>query len=123
MSSVMLPASPDVFAPDGSEVRLLAAAPAGSMAEFRLPPDAIAKAILHRSVTELWFVVAGYGRLWRKHGDDESELMLEPGLSLTILPGCHFQFRCDGDAALRVIGVTIPPWPGEDEAVFITGKW
>ena len=34
--------------------------------------------------------------------------------------------RCQsalGDAALRVLGVTMPPWPGENEAIAVTGPW
>jgi mannose-6-phosphate isomerase-like protein (cupin superfamily) len=123
MSAVSLPALPDVLAPDGSEVRFLASASTGSMAEFRLPPGAIAKAIMHKSVTELWYVVAGQGRIWRRSGEGESEIILKPGQSLAIAPQCHFQFRCDGEEPLRIIGVTMPPWPGDEEAVFVSGKW
>ena len=35
-----LPEAPDVLAPDGSEVRILAGLPAGSMSHFRLTPGA-----------------------------------------------------------------------------------
>jgi hypothetical protein len=40
---------PDVLAPDGSEVRILAATARGSMAQFTLPPGAVSKAVAHRS--------------------------------------------------------------------------
>lgn len=114
---------PDVLAPDGSEVRILVSLPAGSMAQFRLPPGQVAKAIVHRTVDELWYVTAGRGRIWRKHDGSESITELYPGLSLTIPVGTSFQFRCDGDAALEIVGVTMPPWPGESEAVFVDGPW
>jgi mannose-6-phosphate isomerase-like protein (cupin superfamily) len=50
-------------------------------------------------------------------------IALEPGICLTIPLGVHFHFRALGDAALRVIGVTMPPWPGPDEAILVTGPW
>lgn len=116
----------DVLAPDGSEVRFLATAATGSMAEFRLPPGAVARAIRHRTVTELWFVLAGQGRIWRAGEDPdsaESVTPLEPGISLSIPPGTRFQFRADGTQTLRILGTTMPPWPGPAEAVFVDGPW
>ena len=121
-----LPLEADVIAPDGSEVRLLATAATGGMAEFRLAPGAVAKAIRHRTVTELWFVLAGEGRIWRAdEGPDalESITTLIPGISLSIPPGTRFQFRADGAQALRILGTTMPPWPGPAEAEFVEGPW
>ena len=43
--------------------------------------------------------------------------------SLDIPVGTRFQFRCDGDEPLEAVGVTIPPWPGPDEAFEVKGKW
>ena len=37
--------------------------------------------------------------------------------------GTHFQFRTLGDEPLTIVGVTMPPWPGEDEAVEVNGMW
>ncbi len=48
---------------------------------------------------------------------------LAPGVSLTIPVGTHFQFRCDGFEPLTVLGVTMPPWPGPDEAYAVPGIW
>ena len=45
------------------------------------------------------------------------------GVSLTIPKGTHFQFRSFGEVPLAAIGVTMPPWPGDDEAVLVSGKW
>lgn len=118
-----LPDNADVLAPDGSEVRILVATGRGSMAHFRLQPGQVAKAICHRTVDELWFVTAGCGRIWRKDQAGETVTGLVPGLSLTIPAGTSFQFRCDGEEALDIVGVTIPPWPGEDEAEFVQGPW
>ena len=107
-----LAADTDVVAPDGSDVRLLAATDRGSMAHFTPAPGRIAAAVAHRTVEELWFVVSGQGRIWRRQGKDESIETLRAGLSLSIPVGTHFQFRCDGEVPLTVVGVTMPPWPG-----------
>jgi len=122
-SSKPLSADPEGFAPDGSEVRLLGGLPAASMAEFRLPPGMVAAAVTHRTVSEIWFVLAGRGRVWRADNGREEILTLEPGLSLTIPLGTHFQFRNDGVEPLRILGVTMPPWPGPDEAMPVSGPW
>jgi len=118
-----LPEAPDVLAPDGSEVRLLAGLPAGSMAHFSLAPGAVAKAVQHRTVEEIWFVVSGAGEMWRRQGSREEIATLTPGLSLTIPVGTAFQFRAAPDQALGIVGVTMPPWPGPEEAVAADGPW
>jgi len=61
--------------------------------------------------------------MWRKLGDQEEIAELGPGVSLTIPTDTHFQFRCDGHEPLNVIGATMPPWPGENEAFFVDGAW
>jgi len=120
----VLGATPDAMAPDGSEVRLLANGERASMAHFRLPPGAVARAVRHATVEEVWYFVAGRGRMWRKDETGEEVLEVYPGLSLDIPLGTAFQFRCDGDAPLEAVGATIPPWPGPDEAIFVDdGPW
>jgi mannose-6-phosphate isomerase-like protein (cupin superfamily) len=115
--------APDAIAPDGSEVRVLCQVPRGGLAVFSLPPNAVSKAVAHRTVEEVWYIVAGNGRMWRKLGKQEEIVELGPGVSLSIPTGTHFQFRCDGDERLDVVGVTMPPWPGESEAYFVDGTW
>jgi mannose-6-phosphate isomerase-like protein (cupin superfamily) len=44
-------------------------------------------------------------------------------VSITIPTGAKFQFRNDGDEPLEAIGVTMPPWPGADEAIEVEGVW
>ena len=114
---------PDAIAPDGSEVRVLCQLPRGGLAVFSLPPKAVSKAVAHRTVEEVWYIVSGKGRIWRKLGDQEEIAELGPGTSLTIPTGTHFQFRCDGPEPLNAIGATMPPWPGESEAFFVDGAW
>ena len=61
----------DVLAPDGSEIRFLPQVPGGSMVHCTLPPGAVSLAVTHRTVDELWYVLAGQGELWRRQGEDE----------------------------------------------------
>ena len=116
-------AAPDAIAPDGSEVRILAAAPRGSMAQFTLAPGAVSKAVAHRSVEEVWLVISGHGRMWRKLGELVETVDLQPGTSIAIPAGASFQFRNDGDCPLECVGATMPPWPGMDEAYEVSGVW
>ena len=115
--------APDVMAPDGSEVRILAATARGSMAQFTLPPGAVSKPVAHHTVEEVWLVMTGTGRMWRKLGTAEEVVALGPGVSLAIPVGAHFQFRNDGEEPLHCVGVTMPPWPGMDEAYAVEGVW
>lgn len=114
---------PDTIAPDGSEVRLLAATPRGSMAHFELPEGTVSKAVAHRTVDEVWFFTAGEGSLWRKNATAEETVKVHPGVSISIPVETHFQFRCDSEDPLEAVGVTMPPWPGADEAYEVTGIW
>ena len=114
---------PDVFAPDGSEVRILASTVRGSMAEFTLPAGKTSIAVAHHTVEEVWVFTAGQGQFWRKNNEAEEIIKILPGLSISIPVGTHFQFRNDGPENLIAIGVTMPPWPGPDEAYVVKGKW
>ena len=78
-ATATLSADPDAIAPDGSEVRLLCRVAGGSMAHFRLPPGGCAKAVAHRTVEELWFVVAGEGEMWRRDGGSRPLTGTPPG--------------------------------------------
>ena len=122
---------PDVMALDGSEVRLLCELPRGAMAMFTLPPDAISKAVAHRTIEELWCVIRGRGRIWRKIGDREDVTDLVAGVSSIYLALAYDwvhgdwsgQFRNDGSQPLDIIAATMPPWPGDGEAYLVDGEW
>ncbi len=118
-----LPTAYDVLAPDGSEVRILQRMNGGSMAHFRLMPGQVAKPVQHRTVEEMWFIVGGRGEMWRKQDGHEEVVPLVFGTSLTIPLGTAFQFRAAKDEHLDVVGCTMPPWPGDDEAYAVPGKW
>jgi len=115
--------TPDVMAPDGSEVRILCSMARGSMAHFTLPPGAVSIAVAHRTIEEVWYFISGRGRMWRRQDGAEETVEVGPGLSLTIPIGAHFQFRSDGDEPLAAVGVAMPPWPGPDEATPVAGPW
>jgi mannose-6-phosphate isomerase-like protein (cupin superfamily) len=114
---------PDAIAPDGSDVRVLCATGRGGMALFTLAPGAVARPVAHRTVEELWYVIAGAGRLWRRLGERQEVTDLAPGTSIAIPTGAHFQFRCDGEVPLQIVAATLPPWPGDGEAYPVPGKW
>jgi mannose-6-phosphate isomerase-like protein (cupin superfamily) len=118
----VLPDLPDVTAPDGSDVRLLVSSQRGSMAHFSLAPGEISGAVCHRTVEELWFITAGDGQMWRSAEGVEEIVDLVPGISLTIPVGTSFQFRA-GRTPLEAVAVTMPPWPGMDEAFVVDGQW
>jgi len=110
-------------APDGARVHVLLGLRGGTMAVFELAPGQVSAAVTHRSVEELWFVISGHGEMWRKDAVGEAVVTLEPGLCLSITLSTAFQFRCLGDEALRAVAVTLPPWPGPNEAVAVAGHW
>ncbi|HTP82326.1 MAG TPA: cupin domain-containing protein [Alphaproteobacteria bacterium] len=118
-----VPDEHDVIAPDGSEVRILCGLPRGGMALFTLPPNAVARGVVHRTVEEIWYFASGRGRMWRAQDDHQEIVEVGPGVSISIPVGTRFQFRCDGAEPLVAVGVTMPPWPGEGEAQPAAGPW
>ena len=122
-NTMRLSAVPDVVAPDGSGVRILLSLNGGGMAHFELAPGQTSKAVTHRTVEEIWFVLSGRGEMWRKQAGREEVVSVEPGVCLTIPLQTYFQFRSVGDEPLTAIAITMPPWPGEDEALFVPGRW
>lgn len=118
-----VPTSHDVLAPDGSQIRLMPAVAGGSMVHCRLPPGGCSVAVTHRTVEELWYVLAGSGEIWRRQGNEESVAALAPGVALSIPLGTHFQFRCTGMQPLDIVIVTMPPWPGMEEAARVGDHW
>jgi len=121
--TMRIPAARTATAPDGSDVRVLLELERGGMAHFELAPGQVSTAVTHRTVEEIWVFISGRGEMWRRQGQREELVAVEPGVCLTIPVGTHFQFRSFGDAALGAIAVTMPPWPGEGEAAVVQGQW
>jgi len=133
-----LPAVRDVVAPDGSDVRILLRLAGGSMAHFELAGGHTSRAVVHRTVDEIWYVLSGRGEMWRSQAEgegargrpggqgregEEQTTALEAGTCLSIPAGTRFQFRSLGDGPLCAVAVTMPPWPGEEEATEVSGVW
>jgi len=94
------------------------------MAHFELPPGQTSRAVTHRTVEEIWFFLSGRGEMWRRQdGQQETIVPVESGVCLTIPLGTRFQFRSLGAEPLAALGVTMPPWPGQEEAIVVEGKW
>ena len=122
-ATLALPVERTAVAPDGSDVRVLLGLHAGGMAHFALPAGTVASAVAHRTVEEIWYVLSGHGEMWRRQGDREETVTLEAGVCLTIPLGTHFQFRAATGSMLAVVAITMPSWPGADEAVAVAGPW
>jgi mannose-6-phosphate isomerase-like protein (cupin superfamily) len=123
MQTKMLAASRDCLAPDGSEIRLLAATERGSSVHCTLPLGMVSLAVAHHNVEEIWYFLQGRGRLWRKLGAREEIVDVSEGMSVTIPAGAHFQFRNTGTEPLRFVLTTMPPWPGDEEAYRVEDHW
>ena len=122
-ATIHLPPEATETAPDGSEVRVLLRLASGSMAHFTLGAGKVSRAIAHRTVEEFWYVLSGRGEMWRMRSDIEEIVTLTPGVCLTIPVGTHFQFRAAETQGVAVVGVCMPPWPGEDESADVSGPW
>lgn len=119
-----LPETPDVIAPDGSEIRLLeSASDRSSMVHALLHSGTTTHAVHHLTVVEDWYCLSGEGEIWRKSSQGESVLKLSPGVTCDIPLGTIFQFRSIGSEALEIVIRTTPPWPGDQEAIRVDGKW
>jgi mannose-6-phosphate isomerase-like protein (cupin superfamily) len=81
------------------------------------------KAKVHRTVDEIWYVLRGMGQVYRKQGERIEVTDVYADMSLTIPVGTHFQFRNVGEVPLEILIITMPPWPGDDEAVDVDDYW
>lgn len=122
-ATMRLPIDATAVAPDGSQVRVLLGLAEGSMAHFELAAGHVARAVRHRTVEEIWYIVDGRGEMWRRQQDREEVVSLMRGVCITIPLGTHFQFRADTSGALSAVAITMPPWPGDEEAVVVSGAW
>jgi mannose-6-phosphate isomerase-like protein (cupin superfamily) len=122
-ATMQLPDERTLMAPDGCDVRVLLALRNGGMAHFELAAGKISTAVTHRTVEEIWFVTAGRGEMWRKQGEHEETVGLHVGVCVTIPLGTHFQIRASDREPVSAVAITMPPWPGQAEAVAVAGAW
>jgi mannose-6-phosphate isomerase-like protein (cupin superfamily) len=117
------PPPADVLAPDGTELWVGDSGVHGSMNRFELARGATSKAVMHRTVEEIWHVISGRGEMWRADDHGEEVILLKPDVTVTIPAGMRFQFRASNAGPLKIAGSTMPPWPGEFEAIEVAGPW
>ena len=115
--------APDCIAPDGSEIRFLAYTARASSVHCTLGAGQTSLAVQHKTIDEIWYYLTGRGEVWRKLGDSSEVLEVEAGISLSIPVGTHFQFRNVSDEALTFVITTMPPLPGDSEAIRVADHW
>lgn len=118
-----LKADADYLAPDGSQIRLLQTMKGGGLCHCLLPVGKTSLPVSHHNVEEIWYVLEGHGEVWRKAAEIEETVRVNAGTSLTIPPRTAFQFRNTGTSPLCILIVTMPPWPGPQEAEKAAGAW
>jgi len=123
LAVIALDDAPLKTAPDGMQIREWPNSQLGSLAYCTMPVGAVSQPTMHKSFEELWYIVAGSGELWCRFGQQECVSELRAGDGLTIPIGAHFQFRTTALLPLEFVIACIPPWPGENEVVHITGPW
>lgn len=124
MQSHMFPSEPDGRSPAGAEIRHLIDGETGSMIHSTLPPGQVNRATVHATVSEFWHVLSGEGQIWRRDPIGEEETTeFGGGMSIDIPVGTAFQYRCTGADPLRFICISMPRWPGDQEATVIEGPW
>jgi mannose-6-phosphate isomerase-like protein (cupin superfamily) len=122
--TVALRTVPDYLAPDGSEIRVLPTVKGGGLCHCTLQKGRTSSPVVHRHVEEIWYVVSGEGEVWRKNAVGEAATVFVcAGVSPTIPPLTSFQFHNTGDSPLCILIVTMPPWPGAQEAERTAGVW
>jgi mannose-6-phosphate isomerase-like protein (cupin superfamily) len=110
-------------APDGSIVYPLVKTGVASVGLILLDVGQISAPVSHRTVEEIWYVLEGYGHIWRNSSCDEQVVDLAPGTCITIPAGTAFQFRASLDGPMRILMLTVPAWPDDDEAEEVPGYW
>jgi len=113
----------DYLAPDKSEIRLLFSMHGGGLAHCVLPSQAVTQAVEHKTVEEIWYVLAGKGEIWRRKESFEQIVDLSPQTCITIPVHTQFQFRNTGKDSLVILIATMPPWPGKQEAIQVKNFW
>lgn len=123
MKTTTLPPQPDATSPAGAEIRFIMDSAAANMIHSTVPPGQTNRATIHATVSEFWHVISGSGQIWRRDEAGQQITLLTPGTSIDIPVGTAFQYRNPSDTPLTFICITMPPWPGDDEAAHLDGPW
>lgn len=123
MQTRQFPITPDGRSPAGAEIRHLIHGVAGTLIHSTVPRRQVNRATVHATVSEFWHVLSGEGQIWRRDEAGEEIADLTPGVSIDIPVGTAFQYRCTGEDPLEFLCVSMPRWPGDQEATIIEGPW
>jgi mannose-6-phosphate isomerase-like protein (cupin superfamily) len=123
MKETTLPQEADAKSPAGADIRFIMDGNTGNMIHGTVHPGQINRATVHRTVSEFWYVLEGDGEIWRRDDKGERITALAPGVSIDIPVGTAFQYRNVGAVPLKFICISMPPWPGNEEATYLEGVW
>jgi mannose-6-phosphate isomerase-like protein (cupin superfamily) len=123
MQTRAFPSTPDARSPAGAEIRYLIESETGNMIHSTVPPGQVNRATVHATVNEFWHVLSGEGQLWRRDSTGEETTVLKRGTTIDIPAGTAFQYRCTGDVPLQFLCISMPRWPGDEEASVVEGPW
>lgn len=123
MKETLLPLTASGKSPAGADVRFIMDGTTGNLIHSTVPPGQINRATVHSTVCEFWYILDGNGEIWRRDDTEEKITRLVAGVSIDIPVGTAFQYRNVGTEPLRFICITMPPWPGDHEALHIEGAW
>jgi mannose-6-phosphate isomerase-like protein (cupin superfamily) len=123
MNTTRLSGKPDAMSPAGAEICFLMDGEGGNMIHSSVPPRQINKATVHKTVSEFLYILKGEGEIWRDNWEESSVTTLVPKTTIDIPVGTSFQYRNIGDSSLKFICISMPPWPGDEEATYIEGVW
>lgn len=123
MKTKMLTEHPEAKSPAGADIRYLMDGETGNMIHSTVPPHQVNKATVHATISEFWFVLEGRGEIWRDDGVESDVTVLIPGIAIDIPVGTAFQYRNVSDVDLKFICISMPRWPGDQEARYIDGVW
>ena len=123
MQTRPFPSAPDARSPAGAEIRYLIEGATGNLIHATVPAGQVNRAAVHATVSELWHVLSGRGEIWRRDDTGEETTPLSAGVSIDLPVGTAFQYRCTGEDPLKFLCISMPPWPGDQEATFVEGPW
>ena len=123
MQTRSFPSAPDGRSPAGAEIRFLISGETGDMIHSTVPPGQVNRATVHATVSEFWHILSGEGQIWRRDATNEETTVLRRGVSIDIPVGTAFPYRCTGVHPLEFLCISMPPWPGDQEATIIEGLW
>jgi mannose-6-phosphate isomerase-like protein (cupin superfamily) len=123
MQTRAFPSAPDARSPAGAEIRHLIDGDTGNMIHSTVPSGQVNRAAIHSTVSEFWHILSGEGQIWRRDATGEKTTVLRAGVSIDIPVGTAFQYRCTGTEPLTFLCISMPRWPGHQEATMIDGPW